>query len=86
MEEDFYKYFSTFMLLCYRAGTWRRRDPEGKTALRSWFNVCEYCLHFFKVDTDNRWKQTGQKRIDNDQHWCEIAWQRIEETERKILF
>ena len=50
----------------YRAGAWHRRNPEGKTALRSWFNVCEYCLHFFKVDTDNRWKETGWKRIDSN--------------------
>lgn len=33
----------------YRAKAWRERDPEGKNALRSWFNVCEYCLHFFYV-------------------------------------
>lgn len=30
----------------YRARSWKQRDPEGTTALRSWFNVCEYCLHF----------------------------------------
>lgn len=33
----------------YRAQSWKQRDPEGATAPRSWFNVCEYCLHFFKA-------------------------------------
>ena len=33
----------------YRAQSWKQRDPESATALRSWFNVGEYCLHFYKA-------------------------------------
>lgn len=29
----------------YRAKHWHKRDPKGKTAPRSWFNICEYCIH-----------------------------------------
>lgn len=32
----------------YRARSWKQRDPDGDTALRSWFNRCEYCLEFAK--------------------------------------
>lgn len=49
----------------YRARSWLNRDPHSKTALRSWFNVCEYCLHFFNAPQkgDKLWKHTGTKRI-----------------------
>lgn len=53
----------------YRAKLWHRRDPEGKTALRSWVNVCEYCLHFFKMDTEKHRKQARRERVDDD-HTC----------------
>ena len=52
----------------YRAQSWHQRDPEGKTALRSWFNVCEYCLHFFNApaDAEAGWKHTGLDRINSN--------------------
>ena len=52
----------------YRAQSWHQRDPNGKTALRSWFNVCEYCLHFFNApkDADANWKCTGLDRINSN--------------------
>ena len=52
----------------YRARSWQKRDPEGKTALRSWFNICEYCLHFFKVPQDNRGtkNRTGLEMINSN--------------------
>ena len=52
----------------YRAQSWRNRDPNGATALRSWFNVCEYCLHFFNApkEADNAWKHTGLDRINSN--------------------
>ena len=31
----------------YRAQSWHNRRPGGKSAPRSWFNVCEYLLHYF---------------------------------------
>ena len=59
----------------YRAQSWQNRDPEGKTAPRRWFNICEYCLHFFKdPDAANaRWKKAGENRIySNPQCFAEL--------------
>ena len=52
----------------YRARSWKQRDPEGATALRSWFNVCEYCLHFFKAPraAGAAWRATGLDRINSN--------------------
>ena len=52
----------------YRARSWKNRDPNGKTALRSWFNVCEFCLHFFNTPkgAQTGWKQTGWERVHSD--------------------
>ncbi|MBC8531794.1 DNA-methyltransferase [Gehongia tenuis] len=52
----------------FRARSWHHRDPEGKTALRSWFSVCEYCLHFFNApkDAESHWKHTGLDRIHSN--------------------
>lgn len=32
----------------YRARSWLNRRQSSPTALRSWFNICEYCLHLLK--------------------------------------
>ena len=65
----------SFMSFCiwdkgnsYRAKSWLNRDPDCKTALRSWFNICEYCLHFFNApkDADASWKHTGLDRINSN--------------------
>lgn len=32
----------------YRVNAWD--NGGGNVTLRSWFNICEYCLHFFKTD------------------------------------
>ena len=52
----------------YRAQSWKDRDPDGDTSLRSWFNICEYCLHFFNApkDADASWKHTGLDRINSN--------------------
>ena len=52
----------------YRAQSWHNRDRGGKTALRSWFTVCEYCLHFFNTPSSNdrAWKATGLDRINSN--------------------
>ncbi len=52
----------------YRARSWKNRIPDGDSAPRSWFNVCEYCLHFFNApnDADKAWKHTGTERINSD--------------------
>ena len=49
----------------YRAQAWHKRDPDSATALRSWFNICEYCLHFFNApaDNDKAWSHTGLERV-----------------------
>ena len=52
----------------YRPQAWKKRDAESDTALRSWFNICEYCLHFFNApkDADASWKHTGLDRINSN--------------------
>ena len=49
----------------YRAHTWHQRDSKSRTALRSWVNTCEYCLHFFNApaDADKAWAHTGLNRV-----------------------
>lgn len=44
----------------FRAKSWHNRDLQGSTAPRSWFNRCEYCLHFFKAGSK---RDTGLERI-----------------------
>ena len=52
----------------YRAKHWHKRDPKGKTAPRSWFNICEYCIHFFKApqSADKKWRKTGLDYINSN--------------------
>ena len=51
----------------YRAKCWKQRDPKGKTALRSWFNRCEYCVEFAKNGgTNTAWDRTGRDRINSN--------------------
>ena len=77
----------------YRAKSWRHRDPDGKTALRSWFNICEYCLHFFNApkDADASWKCTGLDRINSNpscyrpiKEWYEAEKRRLGLTDADI--
>ena len=51
-----------------RAQVWHDRREDSSTALRSWFSVCEYCLHFFNApkDADASWKHTGLDRINSN--------------------
>lgn len=47
----------------YRARSWLNRNPGQ---LRSWFNRCEYCLHFFGVGMDVCAGHTGTDRINSN--------------------
>lgn len=49
----------------YRAQAWVHRDPDGNTSLRTWFNRCEYCLHYCIGATDKP-GDTGLERILSD--------------------
>lgn len=57
----------------YRPFVWVNRDPEGKTALRSWFTVCEYCLHFFNTSGNTASRSTLQRSCQNQRpvHHCD---------------
>ena len=52
----------------YRAQSWKERDPNSKTALRSWFNIAEYCIHYFKApkEAGAEWASTGLDRIHSN--------------------
>lgn len=77
----------------YRAMAWHNRRPDGKTAPRSWFNVCEYCLHFFnnpKVEGGRR-AGTGLDRINSSpesyrpiKDWYAAELKRLGLTKRDI--
>lgn len=49
----------------YRAHGWVNRDPDGSAALRTWFNRCEYCLHYCIGATDKP-GDTGLEHILSD--------------------
>ena len=77
----------------YRARSWKNRDPNGKTALRSWFNVCEFCLHFFNTPKGAQagWKQTGWERVHSDpacyrplKDWYKREKKRLGITDREV--
>lgn len=48
----------------YRAQSWHNRRPGGKSAPRSWFNICEYLLHYFKGGKT----ATGMEAINRPVH------------------
>ena len=81
----------------YRPISWKNRDPMSETSLRSWFNVCEFCLHFFNMPdkgagNDALWGKTGLERINSDpesyksiKEWYKSELQRLGITEDDIL-
>ena len=71
----------------YRALSWKNRKPESRTAPRQWFNVCEYCLHFFKGTDD----KTGLDRIYSNpncfkplKHWYKSELKRLSITRKDV--
>ena len=77
----------------YRARSWRLRDPDGETTLRSWFSVCEYCLHYFHAPAaaDAKWNVTGLDRIYSNpecfaplKQWYAAELERLGITEKDI--
>lgn len=77
----------------YRAQSWQDRRKDSSTALRSWFSVCEYCLHFFNApaDADASWKHTGLDRINSNpacykpmKDWIAAEKQRLGITDDEI--
>lgn len=76
----------------YRAKVWLNRKPDSVSALRSWFNVCEYCLHFFKTPETKKNAGTGLDRIKNEpecykplKDWYVAEKKRLGVTEKMIL-
>ena len=76
----------------YRAKTWMNRDPDSPSALRSWFSVCEYCLHFFNtLGTKTAWDTTGLRRVHSNpecfkplKDWHASELKRLNLTEKEI--
>ena len=78
----------------YRAQSWKNRDPESDTAPRSWFNVCEYCLHFFNApkDAEGAYRHTGLDRINSNpecyrplKDWYIAELERLGITEEQVI-
>lgn len=79
--------------ISYRARSWQQRDPDGKTSLRSWFNICEYCLHFFNSPrtADNSWRHTGLDKINSNpecyrplKEWYAREKERLDITDKDV--
>ena len=77
----------------FRARSWKNRFPDTGTAPRSWFNVCEYCLHYFNTiaDSDRARKATGLDRINSNpacykplKDWMADEKKRLDLTDKKI--
>ena len=75
----------------WRANSWKNRDPEGASALRSWFSTCEYCMHFFNAAEDGAWKHTGLDRINSNpecykplKEWLQAEMDRLQITNDDI--
>lgn len=45
----------------YRANAWKNHESGSKSPLRLWFNMTEYCLHFFKATYSS--SQSGLDQI-----------------------
>ncbi len=76
-----------------RAQAWKRRYAESHTALRSWFNTCEYILHYVKSGASKtEWDKTGLDRIYSNpelfrplKEWYASELERLGKTERELI-
>lgn len=76
-----------------RAQAWKCRDAESHTALRSWFNTCEYILHYVKSGSSRtEWDKTGLDRIYSNpelfrplKEWYRSELKRLGKTEYELI-
>lgn len=76
-----------------RAQAWKCRDAESHTALRSWFNTCEYILHYVKSGASRtEWDKTGLDRIYSNpelfrplKEWYRSELKRLGKTEAELI-
>lgn len=76
-----------------RAQAWKCRDAESHTALRSWFNTCEYILHYVKSGASRtEWDKTGLDRIYSNpelfrplKEWYRSELKRLGKTEAELV-
>ena len=77
----------------YRTNRWKSGKPESHTALRSWFNTCEYILHYVKSGASKtEWDKTGLDRIYSNpelfrplKEWYASELKRLRKTERELM-
>ena len=77
----------------YRTNRWKNGKPESHTALRSWFNTCEYILHYVKSGASKtEWDKTGLDRIYSNpelfrplKEWYASELERLGKTERELM-
>lgn len=76
-----------------RAQAWKCRDAESHTALRSWFNTCEYILHYVKSGASRtEWDKTGLDWIYSNpelfrplKEWYRSELKRLGKTEAELI-
>ena len=77
----------------YRTNRWKNGKPESQTALRSWFNTCEYILHYVKSGASRTERdKTGLDRIYSNpelfrplKEWYASELERLGKTERELI-
>ena len=53
----------------YFSKSWKNRRPDSATALRRWFQVAEYCLHYVKPGQGARSRYTHHCDADHKNVW-----------------
>lgn len=77
----------------YRTNRWKNGKTESHTALRSWFNTCEYILHYVKSGASKtEWDKTGLDRIYSNpelfrplKEWYRSELKRLGKTEADLI-
>jgi hypothetical protein len=87
---EFVSFLVWYKTSAYRTYSWKGRDTQGKTALRSWFNVCEWCVHLAVMDSGSR-SATGLEMINSNpecyrpvKDWYKKELGRLNLTEKDI--
>ena len=76
-------YFISFVVVHkvnHRKKTWKTK----KTKLRSWFNVCDYLLHYVKLEGNNQ-NSTGLEQIYNNPECFKSIKQYMKDERDKII-
>lgn len=87
LEEDTNLVYRSFIVWDkgqFRARSWKNRDPNGKTAPRSWFSTCEYCLHYVGKEGIKKHVYNNPLYAKKLKEWYASELERLSITEKEI--